>query len=83
MGNVKDNLKLASSHLKTWFKKSYGTINAMWCEKSLPSILSHIKSCSAHMDFADTKGEVKSSQLFHKIMFQGSENVNHLFTSEI
>lgn len=55
-GNVKGNLELAGSHLKSWFKKkSYGPINVMCCEKTLPSILFHIKLCSAHMGFSETR----------------------------
>lgn len=83
MSNAKGNLKLASSHLKTWFKKSYGPIKAAWCEKTLPSILSPVKSRSAHMDSAETKGEVKSSQLVHRKMSPGLRIINHLFSSEI
>lgn len=56
-GNVKGNLELAGSHLKSWFikKKSYGPINVMWCERTLPSILLPIKSCRAHMGFSETR----------------------------
>lgn len=61
MSNVKGNLKLVSSYLKIWFKKFYGFIKVVWCEKIFLSILFFVKLCSVYMDFVEIKGEVKLS----------------------